>query len=721
MSDGHLIFDTKVDTTGAQTGMSQLKNLFKVGIAGYFIKQATDIGGMGIAFNAQMEQYQASFKVLLGDADKASKHINDLKQMAAKTPFEMGDLASASQTLLAFGDDVGSVQDHLKMLGDISLGNKEKFNSLSLAFGQVQSQGKLTGQDLLQMINAGFNPLKVISEETGESVASLKDKMAKGQITYEDVAHAMELATQKGGQFYKGMEEQSKTFSGKLSTLKDNVNQFLGRMTDPAFNFLGEHVLPKAIKGVDWLLNHIPLVQAVLTSVSTALTVGFAIHKFNAIKTAIMGIGTTIKTFIVANPWLLLAAAIAAVVVGLTVFIKSGGDVDKLGAKIEKFGEKIAKKAPKIAEKLAKIIPKIIKSITKALPSIIKAGVSVLKSLIKGITSALPALIDAGIMLILALIDGLVESMPILIDALPGIMEALIEGIIKALPLIIEAGVKLLEALIEGLVKALPLIVKMLPKIMAAIVEGLFALTGALITLGADLLSKLWDGISSWVGNLLTNIGNLAKELLNDLMTGLGSLHMIGIKWIISLWNGIAAWFSNLANNIYNGAVGLIDQIQSGLGSLYDVGANWIAGLWHGIKDNTGWLLDQVGGVGSKMLKKLKKVLRMNSPSKATIEIGEFFNGGTGIGLIRSSRKVIDIIRDQAKEMLKAFSIVESPEIKPVLGFPKIHRPGYNSDGIANAQSVVNNNINIYQPVKTPFEVARAIRKESISLGLAGA
>ena len=78
--------------------------------------------------------------------------------MAAKTPFEMGDLASASQTLLSFGDDANKVQGHLKMLGDISLGNKEKFNGLALVFGQVQSQGKLMGQDHLQMINAGFNP-----------------------------------------------------------------------------------------------------------------------------------------------------------------------------------------------------------------------------------------------------------------------------------------------------------------------------------------------------------------------------------------------------------------------------------------------------------------------------------------------------------------------------------------------------------------------------------
>ena len=179
-------------------------------------------------------------------------------------------------------------------------------------FGQVKSQGKLMGQDLLQMINAGFNPLKVISEQTGESVASLEDKMAKGQISFEDVAGAMEYATSKGGMFYNGMEKQSKTFSGMMSTLKDNVKSFVGDLTAPIFEHIKDDVMPKLMNGVEWMSHHLPLVRAILAGLASAISVGFAIHKFTAIKNAIMGVGKAIQLFMVSNPILLVAAAITA-------------------------------------------------------------------------------------------------------------------------------------------------------------------------------------------------------------------------------------------------------------------------------------------------------------------------------------------------------------------------------------------------------------------------
>ena len=141
----------------------------------------------------------------------------------------------------------------LKMLGDISLGNKEKFNSLALVFGQVKSQGRLMGQDLMQMINAGFNPLMVISEKTGESMESLKDKMSKGQITYEMVADAMRTATSAGGQFYNAMDNQSKTLQGQFSTLKDSVQEFAGEVSQDLSDYLAQEVLPSLIEKMETL------------------------------------------------------------------------------------------------------------------------------------------------------------------------------------------------------------------------------------------------------------------------------------------------------------------------------------------------------------------------------------------------------------------------------------------------------------------------------------
>ena len=172
------------------------------------------------AFDA--EYALANFSTLLGSIDKAKEHIAELKQFAASTPLTFGDLSKASKTLLAFGADVKTVMPSLRMLGDISLGNAEKMQSLSLAFGKIQSEGKLTGVTLKQMVIAGFNPLVEVSQKTGASMDELKDMMEKGSISFDLVAAAIRSATSEGGRFHKAMETASKTGSGMMSTLSDN-------------------------------------------------------------------------------------------------------------------------------------------------------------------------------------------------------------------------------------------------------------------------------------------------------------------------------------------------------------------------------------------------------------------------------------------------------------------------------------------------------------------
>lgn len=251
------------------------------------------LGKTGISYNAQMEDYASSFKVMLGSTEAAAERVENLKVMAAKTPFEMSDLAAATQTLLAFGIEADKTDGIMKMLGDVSLGNSQKFSSLATVFGQVSSTGKLMGQDLLQFINTGFNPLQVIAEKTGASMGDLKNVMSgdktsrefrnmvkaaqkevkkmgdgasdsakllaqigkDGVISAEMVQKAFEIATSEGGQFFNGMEEASKTFNGQISTLTDNVNGLIGKAFEPLSNMLTSKILPGAINVVDTLSN----------------------------------------------------------------------------------------------------------------------------------------------------------------------------------------------------------------------------------------------------------------------------------------------------------------------------------------------------------------------------------------------------------------------------------------------------------------------------------
>ena len=207
----------------------------------------------GVEYNARMEQYSTSFTTMLGDQAKAQQLVNDLKVEAAKTPFGIEDLAGNMQTLLSFGMSLEDAKKHLNEIGDISQGDAVKMESLTLAFAQMSSTGKLTGQDLLQMINAGFNPLEEISRKTGKSIGEHKEDMAKGAISADMVVDAFASAMAEGGRFYGAMDAQSQTFAGQLATLQDGVENLKGLLAGGVSEALAGSVLPTVNGWIDEL------------------------------------------------------------------------------------------------------------------------------------------------------------------------------------------------------------------------------------------------------------------------------------------------------------------------------------------------------------------------------------------------------------------------------------------------------------------------------------
>ena len=184
-----------------------------------------------VAVRGEIESLQISFETLAG-ASAGNKLFSQIREFAVQTPMMMKDLAAGAQTMLAFNIATEKVMPILKAIGDISMGDAQKFNSLSLAFSQMSATGKLMGQDLLQMINAGFNPLSVISEKTGKSIGELKTEMEAGKISTDMVTEAFISATSEGGKFYGMLEKQSHGINGAISNLQGAI--------DDMFNDLGE-------------------------------------------------------------------------------------------------------------------------------------------------------------------------------------------------------------------------------------------------------------------------------------------------------------------------------------------------------------------------------------------------------------------------------------------------------------------------------------------------
>lgn len=193
--------------------------------AGFAAMKLKDYGQYALQTSAAFEQLAISFRVMTGSAQTGQELTDAIIKLGAETPMTAQQLSKAAQLLLSFGESAENIIPDLKLLGDITGGEVNRFNQLSLAFAQVGANGRLMGQDLLQMVNAGFNPLQIISQKTGKSMGQLREEMSEGRISFQMVAQAMKDAASEGGRYFGLMEQQSQSLNGRLSTLGDTWQQ----------------------------------------------------------------------------------------------------------------------------------------------------------------------------------------------------------------------------------------------------------------------------------------------------------------------------------------------------------------------------------------------------------------------------------------------------------------------------------------------------------------
>jgi tape measure domain-containing protein len=228
-------FSQSLKTGDASGGMG---SVFGIGMANPWAVAAAGAASLATWATVLAENSKAAainFGVMMGSASDAQNLLSGLKDFAIDSPFSQGQLQQNAQTLLAFGMAGDSVIPTLKTIGDISLGNAEKMDRLSLAFAQTQAAGRLMGQDLLQMVNAGFNPLQEISRITGRSMGELKKAMEEGAISAQLVALAFKAATEEGGRFHEGIKAQEDTLKNRWNRLMEN----LGETVKPGGSIIG--------------------------------------------------------------------------------------------------------------------------------------------------------------------------------------------------------------------------------------------------------------------------------------------------------------------------------------------------------------------------------------------------------------------------------------------------------------------------------------------------
>ena len=453
---GSLTYDTKLDTKGFESGLNKISS---TGVAignlmADVIKQVaqtiSEVGKMGVEYNAQIETYQTALTTLTGSAEKANKIIEQVKKDAAATPFEVASLVKGNQLLISAGLSAEQARDDILALGNaISAtgGGEEELSRMVINLQQIKNVGKASALDIKQFAYAGIDVYGLLADYTGKT----REEVTDLEISYEDLTGALKFASQEGGKYFNAMEKQSKTFNGQLSNLKDNFMAFLGEATMPLFTFLKDEVLP-TINGI----------------IDGTFGIDEGINKLT--ETFLNGVMSMVNSLLE----------------NLPTFLQMG----------------------------INILLSLIQGITQALPDLIPMMVKVIMDMVNILLDNIDLIIECGIQLLVALTEGIMNALPELIARLPEIIIKIVSKLIELSPQLLSAALRIILALAEGLIKFIPEIISRIPQIIKSIISAFGKGIKDFANIGKNLMNGLWGGIKNTWNDLKSKVEDLGKGIV---------------------------------------------------------------------------------------------------------------------------------------------------------------------------------------------------------------
>lgn len=584
---------------------------------------------------ADFEQLQIAMETMLGSADRARKLLADLDALAVKTPFQITEVQQAARQMLAYGIEADKVVETTRMLGDVSAGlGIQTFPQLTLAFGQIKAKGKLMGQELLQLTNAGFN----LAEAMGVSRSELMEMMETGDgVTFEQVEQAFIRATSEGGRFHNMMQNQSQTTSGKISNLKDEITRLLREM--------GKNLLPiaqnivKVFKSIAEWFGKLSKDQQ-----KWIVYIGLAVAAIGPLLTML---GSLVSAFaLLASPIGIVVAVIGALIAAFALFYtKNEGFrdfINAIGKKIKdtwedvypvlrKLGEEII---PKVKEAFQEVKDKVkvfldgIKDVYNFLKPKIQPIFEKLKNTIK--ENLIPALKKAyetfkkDVLPVLKQIYDILE--PLLIPALKTF--GIIVGVTLLSTLItfattLQLGAKWLSIWLDTMSRLVSYISNEVTNTIAFftnIVQGLQQIISTVI----GLIKSVFESLKTTFLETVSNISNKLNELARKFQEVFG---WNPITMIRQIWEQVIGFFLEVRTRIVNALGDAKDW-------LFNVGRDIILGFASGVLS----MFNRIKEIFSKILPDsikgwIKNALGIASPSLVFKQIGVHTIEGLAEGL----------------------------------------------------------------------------------------
>ena len=179
-----------------------------------------------VTTGAQFDSYKARLETMLGSSLAANNAFNQIKEDAAKTPFDVSSLTQANAMLIGAGSTADDARSMVMGLGNAIAatgGGSDELNRMAVNLQQIKTLGKASAMDVKQFAFAGIPIYQMLAKTMGKNVAEVREM----DITYEQLASSFEKAASKGGMFYGGLAKQSAAVGGQISNLKDQFTNTL--------------------------------------------------------------------------------------------------------------------------------------------------------------------------------------------------------------------------------------------------------------------------------------------------------------------------------------------------------------------------------------------------------------------------------------------------------------------------------------------------------------
>lgn len=482
-------------------------------------------------FNRALSIEQAEFKLqgLGHSAEEVDKIMENSLASVKGTAYGLDEAATVAASAVAAGVKPGEdLERTLKLVGDAATISGRDMNSMGAIFNKVAASGKMTGEELNQLTDAGIPMLQLLGDSLGKTNEEVRDMVSKGKIGFDEFRNAIE----------QGMSGAALTMGQTFSGALDNTKAAMSR--------LGKTFMDPFMKGMTPALGTLTDIIDMVASGTTE--------------------GLEEKTKLLSDQ---LGGMINNVLDTLLPLIENAIPV------LEQLLTNLLNKLPGLLDKILPIIINLtldlIKALADVLPTLIPVLVEGIVSAVKGLAKVLPQIIEALVQGLILITQALAEEAPTLIPVLVDAILEIIPILLDNLPLFVNAGFQLIIGIAEGLIKAVPNLIASIPKIIKSLYNsfanplGIHSPSTVFADLGVNLIRGLINGIESMASVVINKVKNLAKNILKGIKNVFG-VHSPSTEF---------AWIGKMNMiGFENGMEGMRDEVQGTIDSMFNLQPN---------------------------------------------------------------------------------------------------------------------------------------------------